>query len=70
MKKLLITTLMAAFCWVAFTPETQAQDTTRRQQDTTRKHQKSKMPKDKKKDKRDTTQRKQGDTTTRPPRPL
>jgi hypothetical protein len=72
MKKMMITLLLATFCWSAFGLESPRQDTTKRRQDTSKRHPgKTKMPKKKlpSKDttKKDTIKRKTGDTSRRVP---
>lgn len=71
MKKLMITLMLAAFCWSAFGLEAPQQDTTKRRQDTTKRQPvKSKMKKKypgKDTVKRDTMKRRPGDTSRRVP---
>ena len=72
MKKLMITMLLAAFCWSAYAVVGPQQDTTGRHKETKKHPMKSKMPKkkttEKKETKKDTTNRKKADTIiTSPP---
>ncbi|MBB5436541.1 hypothetical protein HDC92_000205 [Pedobacter sp. AK017] len=72
MKKIMITLLLAMFCWSAFGWQVPPQDTTKKRQDSSKKHSvKSKMPKMKHpwKDstKKDSVKRKMMDTTRKIP---
>lgn len=71
MKKLMITLMLAAFCWSAYAVVGPQQDTTGKHKETKKHPMKSKMSKkkttEKKGTKKDTTNRKSGDTLMKVP---